>query len=178
VDGLTAVANDTGDEMLSDYAMTQSSVFESQLQRQGTSDEDGVLTQALNFLGLQPPNNYSADSIIDAFRQKLAQDPGEAVNARSMLMIIARASTDDIYQASLLMESDAKMSLDTARAILGLGGADVPWQTAAEAAKKKVRPRPLSGPCCSRFAHANPGRSWRTARALKKRRSCWMPWRQ
>ncbi|GJN71506.1 hypothetical protein Purlil1_1729 [Purpureocillium lilacinum] len=138
VDGLTAVANDTGDEMLSDYAMTQSSVFESQLQRQGTSDEDGVLTQALNFLGLQPPNNYSADSIIDAFRQKLAQDPGEAVNARSMLMIIARASTDDIYQASLLMESDAKMSLDTARAILGLGGADVPWQTAAEAAKKKL----------------------------------------
>ncbi|UNI17459.1 Ubiquitinyl hydrolase 1 [Purpureocillium takamizusanense] len=138
VDGLTAVANDTGDEMLSDYAMTQSSVFESQLQRQGTSDEDGVLTQALEFLGLQPPNNYSADSIIEAFRQKLAKDPAEAVNARSMLMIIARASNDDMYQASLLMESDAKMSLDTARAILGLGTSDVPWQTAAEAAKKKL----------------------------------------
>ncbi|KAJ6440987.1 ubiquitin hydrolase [Purpureocillium lavendulum] len=138
VDGLMAVANDSGDELLSDYAITQSSVFESQLQRQGTSDEDGLSTQALNFLGLQPPNNYTADSIIQAFRQKLAKDPAEAVTARSMLMVIARASTDDIYQASLLMESDAKMSLETARAILGLGSSDVPWQTAADATKKKL----------------------------------------
>ncbi|KAM4056592.1 ubiquitin carboxyl-terminal hydrolase [Hirsutella rhossiliensis] len=138
VDNLMAIANDIGEDQLSDYAMTQSSVFDSQLQRQGTSDDDGVVSQALNFLGLQPPNNYSADSIIEAFRLKLARDPADAVTARSMLMLIARTSTDDSYQAALLMESDSKMSLDTAATILGLDVLDVPWQTAAETASKKL----------------------------------------
>lgn len=138
VEGLMAVANDTGDELLSDYAITQSSVFDSQLQRQGPSDDDGVVSQALDFLGLQPPNNYSAEAIIDAFRRKLARDPADAVTARSMLMLIARTSTDDGYQAALLMESESRMSLDTASAILGLDSPDMPWQAAAETAKKKV----------------------------------------
>lgn len=142
VENLRAIANDIGDEQLSDYAMTQSSVFDSQLQRQGTSDDDGVVSQALDFLGLQPPNNYSADAIIEAFRQKLARDPSDAVTARSMLMLIARTSTDDSYQAALLMESDSKMSLDTAATILGLDVVDVPWQAAAETANKKVSTSP------------------------------------
>lgn len=137
VDALMAVANDSNDEPLSDYAVTQSSVFESQLQRPGAGDDD-VLTQALNFLGLQPPNSYSADSIIRAFRQKLTREPGTAEVARSMLMLIAQAATDDAYQASLLMESDAKMSLNTSRAILGLPNSEVPWRTAVDAAKSKV----------------------------------------
>lgn len=143
VDSLMAVANDTGDELLSDYAITQSSVFDSQLQRHGTSDDDGIVSQALSFLGLQPPNNYSADSIIQAFRHKLAQDPAAAVTARSMLMLIAQASTDDSYQATLLMESDAKMSLETARVVLGLTSSDVPWQTSAGATRTKVSIRPV-----------------------------------
>ncbi|PNY24948.1 Ubiquitin carboxyl-terminal hydrolase 2 [Tolypocladium capitatum] len=138
VASLMAVANDTGDELLSDYAITQSSVFDSQLQRLGTGDDDGIVSQALSFLGLQPPNNYSADSIIQAFRQKLAQEPAAAVTARSMLMLIAQASTDDSYQATLLMESDAKMSLGTARVVLGLTASDVPWQALAGSARTKV----------------------------------------
>ncbi|KJZ77184.1 hypothetical protein HIM_03505 [Hirsutella minnesotensis 3608] len=138
VEALMGIANDTGDERLSDYAMTQSSVFESQLQRQGTGDDDGVVSQALAFLGLQPPNNYSSDTIIQAFRQKVARDPTDAVTARSMLMLIARTSSDDLYQAALLMESDSKMSLETAGAILGLSPLSAPWQTAVDIAKKKL----------------------------------------
>ncbi|KAF4508524.1 hypothetical protein G6O67_004888 [Ophiocordyceps sinensis] len=138
VESLMAIAIDAGDEALSDYAITQSSVYDSQLERQGTSDDDGVVTQALNFLGLQPPNNYDAESIIEAFRQKLAVDPADAAIARSMLMLIARTSTDDSYQAALLMESDSKMSLDTAATILGLNVIDVPWQHAAETTKNKL----------------------------------------
>ncbi|PHH87056.1 hypothetical protein CDD83_9360 [Cordyceps sp. RAO-2017] len=138
VESLMGVANDTGDELLSDYAITQSSVFDSQTQRQGTGDDDGLVSQALNFLGLSPPNNYSAGSIIEAFRKKVTRDPADAGTARSMLMLIARASTDDSYQAALLMESDPKMSLQTAHSVLGLGTSPVPWQTSAEAAKNKL----------------------------------------
>ncbi|PFH57636.1 hypothetical protein XA68_14761 [Ophiocordyceps unilateralis] len=138
VESLMAVANDACDELLSEYAITQSSVFDSQLQRQGSGDDDGVMTQALDFLGLQPPNNYSAQSIIDAFRGKLARDPADAGTARNMLMLIAQASTDDGYQTALLLESDSSMTLPTARAILGLGPSEVPWQTAVEVAKRRL----------------------------------------
>ena len=141
VDSIMAVANDTGDELLSDFAMMQSSVYDSQMQvplSKTESDDDGLATQALTFLGLQPPNNYSAESLIEAFRLKLARDPGDASTARSMLLLIAQKSNDDSYQAYLLMEADAKMSPETSRVILGLESSQVPWQTAHEAAKKKV----------------------------------------
>jgi ubiquitin carboxyl-terminal hydrolase 25/28 len=138
VDALMSIANDSGDELFSDYAMTQSSVFDSQIQHQSTSDDDGLLTQALIFLGLQPPNNYSAQSIIEAFRQKLVRDPADASTARSMMLIIAQASTDDNYQAALLMEADARMSLDTARAVLGLTPSVSHWVDIRDAALQKL----------------------------------------
>lgn len=139
VDAIMGIANDTGDELLSDYAITQSSVFDNQAHIPATNDDDGLVPQALNFLGLQPPNNYSADSLIQAFRQKLARDPADATTARSMLLLIAQNSNDDIYQAQLLMEADAKMSLETSRTILDLKNTDAPWETVYEATKKKVR---------------------------------------
>ncbi|KAM5351793.1 hypothetical protein ACJ41O_004516 [Fusarium nematophilum] len=138
IDSLMGIANDINDEQLSDYAITQSSVFESQLQPQSTNDDDGLVPQALAFLGLQPPNNYQAETLVSAFRQKLAQDPGDANTARSMLLLIAQASTDDTYQATLLMEADGKMSMTTAKAVLGLSGASGFGPDALEAAKNKV----------------------------------------
>ncbi|TWU78238.1 ubiquitin-specific protease ubp2 [Metarhizium rileyi] len=138
IDSIMGIANDIGDEALSDYAIIQSSLFDNQTYRPATNDDDGLVPQALNFLGLQPPNNYSADSLIQAFRQKLARDPADATTARSMLLLIAQNSNDDLYQAQLLMEADAKMSLATSRAILDLRATDVPWETAYEVAKKKI----------------------------------------
>lgn len=138
VDGLMAIANDSGDELLSDYAITQSSVFDSQLQRHGNSDDDGIVSQALTFLGLSPPNNYTAEALIQAFRQKLALEPSEASTARSMLLLIAEASANDSYQATLLMEADPKMSLETAKTVLGLGSIDGSWQKAVTATNEKV----------------------------------------
>ncbi|QPG93659.1 hypothetical protein C2857_001529 [Epichloe festucae Fl1] len=138
VDSIMGIANDTGDELLSDYAITQSSVFDNQTHRPGNSDDDGLVPQALDFLGLQPPNNYSAELLIQAFRRKLAQSPADATTARSMLLVIAQNSNDDMYQAQLLMEADAKMSLDTSRAVLEVSNADGPWQAVFEAAKKKL----------------------------------------
>jgi ubiquitin carboxyl-terminal hydrolase 25/28 len=139
VDGIMGIANDTGDELLSDYAITQSSVFDSQTQRPAAHDDDGLVPQALNFLGLQPPNNYSADSLIQAFRQKLTRDPQDATTARSMLLLIAQNSNDDMYQAQLLMEADAKMSLHTSQAILELKSIEPSWEVAYQATKSKVR---------------------------------------
>ncbi|KAF4980910.1 hypothetical protein FZEAL_3195 [Fusarium zealandicum] len=138
IEALMGVANDINDEQLSDYAITQSSVFESQLQPQATSDDDGIVSQALEFLGLQPPNNHTADALISAFRQKLARDPKDANLARSMLLLIAQASTDDTYEAMLRIEADGKMSLPTAKAILGLDGASNFGPDTLEAAKNKI----------------------------------------
>lgn len=143
VDLLMAIANDISNELLSDYAITQSSVFESQLQTHHNSDDDGLVSQALEFLGLRPPNNYSAEATIQAFREKLARDPSDAGTARSMLLWIAQSSTDDSYQTALLMEADAKMSLETSRMILGLDTVDGPWQNAVDATKAKVSERDL-----------------------------------
>ncbi|KAF7532534.1 hypothetical protein G7Z17_g13629 [Cylindrodendrum hubeiense] len=138
IEALMGIANDLNDEQLSDYAMTQSSVFESQLQPQSTNDDDGLVSQALTFLGLQPPNNYASDALVKAFRQKLAKDPGDATTARSMLLLIAQASTDDTYQATLLMEADGKMSMATSKVILGLVGSSGFGPEALDAAKAKV----------------------------------------
>ncbi|KAH7155166.1 hypothetical protein B0J13DRAFT_219621 [Dactylonectria estremocensis] len=138
IEALMGIANDLNDEQLSDYAMTQSSVFESQLQQQSTGDDDGLVTQALIFLGLQPPNNYTSDALINAFRQKLATDPGDATTAKSMLLLIAQASDDDTYQATLLMEADGKMSMATSKVILGLVGSSGFGPEALDAAKAKV----------------------------------------
>lgn len=138
IEALLAIANDLNDEQLSDYAMTQSSVFESQLQNQNTNDDDGLVTQALIFLGLQPPNNYSAEALMQAFRRKLAQDPGDATSARSMLLVIAKASTDDTYQTALQMEAEGRMSFATSKEILGLNDANGFGPDALDAAKAKV----------------------------------------
>lgn len=138
VEALMAVANDSQDELLSDYAITQSSVFDSQPLHQSQGDGDGMISQSLDFLGLRPPNNYTADAIIHAFRKKLAADPGEASTARNVLMWIAQSSDDDVYQASLLMETDSKMSLETAKAILGVGPSDDVGPATVEATREKV----------------------------------------
>lgn len=139
VDSLMGVANDLGDDMLCDYAITQSSIFDSQLQRVESADGHGLVSQALNFLGLEPPNTYSAATIIQAFRIKVSQDLLDAGTARSMLLLIARASTDDNYQAALLMEADNKMSLETAKTVLGLGLGDVSEDQILDAFYTKVR---------------------------------------
>ncbi|KAH8130935.1 ubiquitin carboxyl-terminal hydrolase 25 [Trichoderma asperellum] len=138
VEFLMAIASDINNELLSDYAITQSSVFESQLQTHHNSDDDGLVSQALEFLGLSPPNNYSAKATIQAFREKLVRDPSDAGTARSMLLWIAQSSNDDSYQTSLLMEADAKMSLETSKVVLGLDTVDGPWQNAVDATKAKL----------------------------------------
>lgn len=140
LDALIGVANDLNDERFSDYAMTQSSLFDSQLQQQGTTDDDdaALISEALRFIGLQPPNNYSPDDLIKAFRQKLLKEPGEAETARSMLQLIARSSTNDTYQAMLLMETDARMSLATSKVILELEEAFGFGPEALESARSKV----------------------------------------
>lgn len=120
IDALLNVANDAQDELLIDYAVTQSSLYETQPRHQGLTDDDGTVSQSLTYLGLSPPNNYPAESIIQAFRKKLTDDPAEAATARNVLMMIASESQDDHYQARLLMEADQKMSLDTAKYVLGL----------------------------------------------------------
>ncbi|UKZ76283.1 hypothetical protein TrVFT333_003984 [Trichoderma virens FT-333] len=120
VDNLMAIANDANDDLLSDYAITQSSVFESQLQRHGGSDDDGLVAQALQYFGLSPPNTYSAEALANAFREKVTRDPADASTARNMLLIIAGASNDDSYQTNLLLEADPKMSLQTSMTIIGL----------------------------------------------------------
>ena len=121
VEALMAIANDCGDERLSDFAITQSSVFDSQLEVQGNTDEDGLVNQALIYLGLSPPNTYSVDTILEAFRKKLVEQPAGASTARTMLMLIAQASTDDNYQAGLVVETDARMTIETAKTVLGIG---------------------------------------------------------
>ncbi|KAL7951448.1 hypothetical protein V8C42DRAFT_304114 [Trichoderma barbatum] len=136
VENLMAIANDANDDLLSDYAITQSSVFESQLQRHGGGDDDGIVSQALEYFGLSPPNTYSAEALIHAFREKLARDPADASTARSMLLVIARASNDDSYQMTLLMEADAKMSLQTSKTVLRLKNIEGAWETAVNATKE------------------------------------------
>ncbi|KEY65418.1 hypothetical protein S7711_04316 [Stachybotrys chartarum IBT 7711] len=120
VDSLIAIANDTGDEALSDYAMMQSSVFDSQTQQTGMDDDYDVAADALTFLGLSPPNNYSADATIEAFRRKVVKDPSQVSTARSMLEYLAKASADDVYQARLITAMDFKMTELEALTILGL----------------------------------------------------------
>ncbi|PHH59153.1 hypothetical protein CDD81_3684 [Ophiocordyceps australis] len=119
VESLGAVAHLSGDEMLSDYAAIQSSLFDSQLSNQ-SHDDDGVISQVLKFLDLAHPNNYNGDQIVEAFRRKVVSDPASASTGRSLLMLLAAAASDDSYQAALLMESDKQMSLGTAQAVLGL----------------------------------------------------------
>ncbi|KAG5995146.1 hypothetical protein E4U54_002919 [Claviceps lovelessii] len=138
VDSLMGIANDTGDELLSDYAITQSSVFDNQTHVLENNDDDSLVPQALNFLGLHSHNNYSAESLIQAFRRKLTKSPADAPTARSMLLVLAQASNDDMYQAQLLMEADAKMSLETSLALLEVTHADGPWQVISDAAKRKL----------------------------------------
>ncbi|OAA71629.1 ubiquitin carboxyl-terminal hydrolase [Cordyceps fumosorosea ARSEF 2679] len=120
IDALLNIANDAQDELLIDYAVTQSAVYESQPRQQAMDDDGGEVSQALAYFGLAPPNNYPVDAIIQAFRKKLADDPAEAGAARNVLMVIASGTQDDYYQAALLMEADSKMSLDTAKHVIGL----------------------------------------------------------
>lgn len=138
VESLMGVANDCGDEELSDFAITQSSVFDSQLPVQGNTDQGGIVNEALAHLGLNPPNTYSAEVITESFRRKLVEQPAEASTARMMLMVIAQSATDDNYQASLVMETDTKMSLDTSKAVLGGGGPDMSRDDWYKAAVDKV----------------------------------------
>ncbi len=138
VEALLAVANDCQDDLLIDYAITQSSVFDSQPQQQAPGNDSETISQSLTFLGLSPPNHYSAEAIIQAFRTKIVNEPAEAGTARSVLMWIASESRDDHYQAKLLMEADQKMSLETAKALLDLKDGDDLIKEAPAATRKKV----------------------------------------
>ncbi|CAH0037539.1 unnamed protein product [Clonostachys solani] len=124
VNDLVAIANDYGDEALSEFAMTQSSIFESLMERMEAS-ENNELNQALKFFDLSPPNRYTADQIIASFRLTLAGRPGQAAAARDMLMVIAGASSDPEYQTRLLMESDSNMTIDTSKALFNIPPNDV-----------------------------------------------------
>lgn len=136
VEALMAIANDTNDDLLSDYAITQSSVFESQLQRHSGDDDDGLVAQALEYFSLSPPNTHSADAILEAFRDKVARDPSDASTARSMLLLIARSSKDDSYQMRLVLEADPKMTLETCKVVLRLETLDGPWEDMVRATKE------------------------------------------
>lgn len=138
IEALVGVANDLGNEQLSNFAMTQSSVFESQLQRHDVgTDEDGITNQAIIFLGLSPPNNYNAETIINAFRKKLVQQPDDASTARNMLMLIAQASSSGEYQELLLTEATG-LSFETSKAILEFTGWEGEWKECLQSGKKKV----------------------------------------
>ena len=138
INALMGAANDCNDEQLINFAMMQSSVFESQLQRQDTnSDEDGLTNQAIIYLGLSPPNTYTAETITGAFRKKLVEQPDEASTARNMLMLIAQASSDGGYQESLLKEATG-LSFETSKAILDFTGWENEWEQCLKSANKKV----------------------------------------
>ncbi|KAF4966300.1 hypothetical protein FSARC_6033 [Fusarium sarcochroum] len=139
INALMHIANDLNDEQLSDYAITQSSVFESQVPTQ-TKNEDAELTnEALLFFGLQPPNHYNAESIVMAFRQKVTREPSVATTARNMLMLIAQAASEDTYTAQLVMEYAEGFSLPTAKEILGLSDAAGFGPDTLDSVKEKIR---------------------------------------
>ncbi|KAJ3479054.1 hypothetical protein NLG97_g8418 [Lecanicillium saksenae] len=138
IDALLNVANDAQDDLLIEYAITQSSLYESQPRQQAVTDDGGTISQSMAYFGLTPPNNYPAEAIIRAFRKKLVEDPAEADTARSVLMMIASESQDDIYQANLLMEADQKMSLETAKYVIGLTDASNIISDAAPATRSKL----------------------------------------
>ncbi|RKK25847.1 hypothetical protein BFJ66_g891 [Fusarium oxysporum f. sp. cepae] len=139
IDALMSIGNDLNDEQLNEYAVTQSSIFESQVQSQTNGDDGGLTNQALLFFELQPLNDYKAQSIVQAFRRKVAQDPSCANTARNMLMLISQASTDDNYTAELVMEYGEGFSLPTAKEILGLSDASGFGPDTLDDVKEKIR---------------------------------------
>ncbi|PMB67870.1 Ubiquitin carboxyl-terminal hydrolase 2 [Beauveria bassiana] len=139
IDALLNVANDAQDDLLIEYAVTQSSVYESQPRQQAVTDDGGTVSQSMSYFGLAPPNNYPAEAIIRAFRKKLADDPAEAGTTRALLMMIASESQDDHYQADLLMEADQKMSLETAKFVIGLNDTSNIVSDAAPATRGKLQ---------------------------------------
>ena len=145
VDSLVAIANDINDEKLSIYAITQESLFvingnNNPYQQSTTQGDDGdAVKDALYFFGLSRPNRHSSEVVITAFRNKIAQHPACASEARNKLMVLAGASSDDGYQARLLMESDSKMSLSTAKTVLGIEVDDFSNRYVSSKTDKKVR---------------------------------------
>lgn len=138
IEALVGVANDLGDDQLSAFAMTQSSVFESQLERHNTSDEEGLTNQALIYLGLSPPNTYNAETILKSFRNKVVQEPGDMSTAQNMLMLVAQASLNPEYQSSFLTEATG-LSFETSKAVLGFTASGSTWQNCHYKGTKKVR---------------------------------------
>ncbi|KAF4345270.1 ubiquitin carboxyl-terminal hydrolase 2 [Fusarium beomiforme] len=141
IDALGSIANDLNDEQLNEYAATQSSVFESQArtQTQTNNDDAGLTNQALLFFELQPSNQHKAQTIVQAFRRKVAQDPSCANTARNMLMLISQLSTDDNYTAELMMECGEGFSLPTAKEILGLSDAHGFGSDTLDSVKEKIQ---------------------------------------
>lgn len=141
VDSLMVVANDIGDEHLSSYAVTQSSVFESQGVKipAGSHENDEIVPEALDFLGLQPPNTHSAETIIRAVRRKLATEPTHASTVRTILLIIAKPRSDDgPFHDALVMETHERLTFFTAMAVLGLSEESTDSEAVVRAAKTKV----------------------------------------
>ncbi|KAH7322846.1 ubiquitin carboxyl-terminal hydrolase [Stachybotrys elegans] len=138
VEALMGVANDSNDELLSDYAITQSSVFDSQAQEQTSTDQDSIVPQALIYLGLSPPNCYSVEALTKAFWDKIAKDPADMVTARSMILVIANSYASPTE--GILLDSVARMPFETAAAVLSLDpdNKDIPDHTVIDAAKRKI----------------------------------------
>ncbi|KAF5640724.1 ubiquitin carboxyl-terminal hydrolase 2 [Fusarium tjaetaba] len=141
IEALVGIGNDLNDEQLTEYATTQSSIFESQVQIQPNSDDRELTSEALLFFGLQPPNEYKAQSIVQAFRRKVAQDPSCAATARNMLMLISQTSSDDNYTTELVMEygEGFGFSLLTAKEILGLSDASGFGPDTLDDVKEKIQ---------------------------------------
>ncbi|KAF4449784.1 Ubiquitin carboxyl-terminal hydrolase 2 [Fusarium austroafricanum] len=141
IEALMGIANDLNDQDLSDFALMQSSLFESQppAETQTTSDSSDLTAAALQYIGLRPLNNYDAQSIVQAFRQKVSREPESANTAREMLVVISRAATSDSYKEQLMMEYDAGFSLPTAKEILGLSDASGFDHETLDSVKEKIQ---------------------------------------
>jgi ubiquitin carboxyl-terminal hydrolase 25/28 len=179
IDALMSIGNDLNDEQLNEYAVTQSSIFESQVQSQTNGDDGGLTNQALLFFELQPLNDYKAQSIVQAFRRKVAQDPSCANTARNMLMLISQASTDDNYTAELVMEYGEGFSLPTAKEILGLSDASGFGPDTLDDVKEKVRNMRLLLLLLLSLEHgSNQAYRFETPKTRTLRQLTWRPWRR
>jgi ubiquitin carboxyl-terminal hydrolase 25/28 len=124
IEALTSVAYKHQDEQLSEYAMMQSSVWDSQAAGSNNDDDESVVSDALRHFGLDTKKNHSADTIVAAFRRKVIQDLAGLEDCRAMLQVLSNASTDDVDRVQLETARDFKVYESNsyeARDILGLG---------------------------------------------------------
>jgi ubiquitin carboxyl-terminal hydrolase 25/28 len=142
LESLANIAFDHGDHDFANYAMMQSSVFDAQVKSNNDNDDDDgdEASKARKYFGLRSSTS-SSKQIIDAFRQKLSQDPDSADDARKELHKLAGASSDDSFQLALILEVDRKMTLETAKAVLGIESTP-PWEELHKIYQSKAKANP------------------------------------